>query len=54
MKRFNEAAGIPRGRPDLAMPATAPATCFNEAAGIPRGRRFPQIFSMVSLKYLLQ
>ena len=36
---FNEAAGIPRGRP---FPEGRPAdcwNCFNEAAGIPRGRR---------------
>ena len=33
---FNEAAGIPRGRPWFANP---PSPRFNEAAGIPRGRR---------------
>ena len=37
--RFNEAAGIPRGRPTIPASSSgyAPA-CFNEAAGIPRGR----------------
>ena len=38
--RFNEAAGIPRGR-RLATPKAIsglPSSCFNEAAGIPRGR----------------
>ena len=37
-KRFNEAAGIPRGR-QLWLGAYMVVTmCFNEAAGIPRGR----------------
>ena len=37
-QRFNEAAGIPRGRPDPANASINNATSFNEAAGIPRGR----------------
>ena len=37
-RRFNEAAGIPRGRPVLAAPYVRRDRCFNEAAGIPRGR----------------
>ena len=36
--RFNEAAGIPRGRPGMRMRANRDSRCFNEAAGIPRGR----------------
>ena len=37
---FNEAAGIPRGRPapKAAAPRCAAGQSFNEAAGIPRGR----------------
>ena len=35
---FNEAAGIPRGRPWRACSTWTPGACFNEAAGIPRGR----------------
>ena len=40
---FNEAAGIPRGRPPgcAGMPSTTPG--FNEAAGIPRGRPTPPL-----------
>ena len=37
-RRFNEAAGIPRGRPSTGSPASRASSCFNEAAGIPRGR----------------
>ena len=37
--RFNEAAGIPRGRRDAMRLYELPAGRFNEAAGIPRGRR---------------
>ena len=38
--RFNEAAGIPRGRLQGSRRSReAMAGCFNEAAGIPRGRR---------------
>ena len=37
--RFNEAAGIPRGRLSLTAPAPWRCASFNEAAGIPRGRR---------------
>ena len=40
--RFNEAAGIPRGRHSGRsgpLPRSTPR--FNEAAGIPRGRRMP-------------
>ena len=36
---FNEAAGIPRGRPFFDLTCVRPAARFNEAAGIPRGRR---------------
>ena len=37
--RFNEAAGIPRGRPPrMRRPSRPPPKRFNEAAGIPRGR----------------
>ena len=36
--RFNEAAGIPRGRRDPAWRTGPGAGRFNEAAGIPRGR----------------
>ena len=37
---FNEAAGIPRGRPEAWRSGCPAATWrFNEAAGIPRGRR---------------
>ena len=37
--RFNEAAGIPRGRPSTRRCKRFAKSCFNEAAGIPRGRR---------------
>ena len=37
--RFNEAAGIPRGRPGRPDRRRRTRTRFNEAAGIPRGRR---------------
>ena len=37
--RFNEAAGIPRGRRGGAPAIRWPTRGFNEAAGIPRGRR---------------
>ena len=38
--RFNEAAGIPRGRRTTAIGTeTSSPPRFNEAAGIPRGRR---------------
>ena len=36
--RFNEAAGIPRGRPAACGPGRRGVAGFNEAAGIPRGR----------------
>ena len=36
---FNEAAGIPRGRPEKLVTLSARGRSFNEAAGIPRGRR---------------
>ena len=36
--RFNEAAGIPRGRRRLPDGPACQLPCFNEAAGIPRGR----------------
>ena len=36
--RFNEAAGIPRGRRVAATGVLVPPAGFNEAAGIPRGR----------------
>ena len=37
---FNEAAGIPRGRPvEVLFPDRRRLRSFNEAAGIPRGRR---------------
>ena len=36
--RFNEAAGIPRGRRKHSTRPWQPSTRFNEAAGIPRGR----------------
>ena len=36
-RRFNEAAGIPRGRRSYSAMHRG-AKCFNEAAGIPRGR----------------
>ena len=39
--RFNEAAGIPRGRPPRPARTPKPTSSFNEAAGIPRGRRTP-------------
>ena len=35
---FNEAAGIPRGRPYRMRHYAASLDSFNEAAGIPRGR----------------
>ena len=35
---FNEAAGIPRGRPGSSAASRRCPRCFNEAAGIPRGR----------------
>ena len=38
-KRFNEAAGIPRGRRPGRHRRRNPWPGFNEAAGIPRGRR---------------
>ena len=39
-RRFNEAAGIPRGRPPESMNhQPRPPFRFNEAAGIPRGRQ---------------
>ena len=37
-ERFNEAAGIPRGRPTPYPPGQPCLEGFNEAAGIPRGR----------------
>ena len=37
--RFNEAAGIPRGRRPSCYCSDAAIERFNEAAGIPRGRR---------------
>ena len=37
--RFNEAAGIPRGRRPVNTCGLTTADSFNEAAGIPRGRR---------------
>ena len=37
--RFNEAAGIPRGRHVSPSGSRVAGTRFNEAAGIPRGRR---------------
>ena len=39
--RFNEAAGIPRGRHTQHYSTTKQHTRFNEAAGIPRGRLGP-------------
>ena len=36
--RFNEAAGIPRGRQGTTRQYRPRGGCFNEAAGIPRGR----------------
>ena len=36
---FNEAAGIPRGRPTRRLTTPSARSRFNEAAGIPRGRR---------------
>ena len=36
--RFNEAAGIPRGRLQSLHLVEQQKICFNEAAGIPRGR----------------
>ena len=39
LRRFNEAAGIPRGRPPIRATTLSEVRCFNEAAGIPRGRR---------------
>ena len=36
--RFNEAAGIPRGRPIASSASKVSSRRFNEAAGIPRGR----------------
>ena len=41
--RFNEAAGIPRGRPATDAPGPLGGIRFNEAAGIPRGRLFGDI-----------
>ena len=38
VERFNEAAGIPRGRRAILPYACQNGPCFNEAAGIPRGR----------------
>ena len=37
--RFNEAAGIPRGRRHVPASGACQGRGFNEAAGIPRGRR---------------
>ena len=41
--RFNEAAGIPRGKRQGVPPTTRRSDwaklCFNEAAGIPRGKQ---------------
>ena len=36
--RFNEAAGIPRGRLRKGRRSAGKSSSFNEAAGIPRGR----------------
>ena len=38
MRGFNEAAGIPRGRPEHNARRPPDTDSFNEAAGIPRGR----------------
>ena len=38
LDRFNEAAGIPRGRRRSVASGRSTASSFNEAAGIPRGR----------------
>ena len=37
-RRFNEAAGIPRGRQGRFTSSPPSSSSFNEAAGIPRGR----------------
>ena len=48
--RFNEAAGIPRGRPGRERRVRRVARGFNEAAGIPRGRQQTDlIYSDVAL-----
>ena len=39
LESFNEAAGIPRGRPRTPVSRASAGTSFNEAAGIPRGRQ---------------
>ena len=36
---FNEAAGIPRGKPATSSSRPRSTIGFNEAAGIPRGKR---------------
>ena len=40
LMRFNEAAGIPRGRRRIGRGRCGSGARFNEAAGIPRGRRW--------------
>ena len=51
---FNEAAGIPRGRPSGATAATLPQLGFNEAAGIPRGRLSIHMKVLIGNDFLLQ
>ena len=43
VRRFNEAAGIPRGRRRFDRMQRSVDDGFNEAAGIPRGRRITRI-----------
>ena len=46
---FNEAAGIPRGRPILGYGFAPVQQGFNEAAGIPRGRHKEEVVSQASM-----
>ena len=50
--RFNEAAGIPRGRRREEPPTAHPRAGFNEAAGIPRGRLGPVRYLATSERLL--
>ena len=45
--RFNEAAGIPRGRQTMMSGGSPAHRRFNEAAGIPRGRLLPATFHQI-------
>ena len=49
--RFNEAAGIPRGRRRAGGLPAGGRRCFNEAAGIPRGRPMDTTSSATTLTF---